>query len=209
MSSYLREIARREVRVVRVSDFSGKDAGPELRRLAQAGALLRLAHGYYALVPEANRQPGTPWRPSIEAAALGIANADYGREEVALIGPSAARLHGCYPRALSAAVVAVPSQRPIKETIAGTIKFVPRDTEGLDLVRADTELGSGWMTSIEQSLLDLSGNWPRWPVSETARKEMLRLLASKASADLVREIAAETRGAAALERVRGLLNDSR
>jgi hypothetical protein len=209
MSGYLNQIARRDNRVVRVSDFPGRDAGPELRRLARAGALLRLAHGYYALVPEASREPGTAWRPSAEAAALGIAVADYGRDRVALLGPSAARLHRCYPRALAAAVVAVPSQRPLKETVVGSIKFVLRDTSTLDLVRGDTELGTGWMTSIEQSLLDLSGDWPRWPMSEAARTEMIRLLSARASTELLLEIAARSRGRAALERVRGFLDDLR
>ena len=154
--NYLREIARRDNKVVRASDFRAKAAGTQLRRLAAAGALLRLAHGYYALVPEASRGRGTKWILSIEAAALGVAAADYGVDQVALLGPSAARLHGCYPRALGTAVVAVPSQRPEKETVAGSIKFVVRDTSALDVVRASTELVTGRMTSVEQTLLDLS-----------------------------------------------------
>lgn len=192
-----------------MADFPGRDAGPELRRLARAGALLRLAHSYYALVPEANREPETSWRPSVESAALGIAMADYGRDQVALIGPSAVRSHGCHPRALAAAVVAVPAQRPVKQTLVGSVKFVSRDTSTLDLVRANTELGSGWMTSIEQTLLDLSSNWPRWPVSEATREEMLRALGARASTDLLDEVAANSRGQAALQRVRKFLDDPR
>jgi hypothetical protein len=207
MSGYLKDIARRDNRVVRVADFPGRDAGPELRRLARQGGLLRLAHGYYAQVPEANREPDTPWRPTVEAAAMGIAAADYGRDAVALLGPSAARMHGCYPRALAAAVVAVPTQRPPKVTVVGTVKFVVRDVSTLDLVRANTDLGSGWMTSVEQSLLDLSSNWPRWGVSEAARSEMIRLLAARASTDILQEVATRTRGRAALARVRDLLDD--
>ncbi len=207
MSSYLLDIAHRDTRVVRAVDFPSPSAGKELRRLADAGALLRLAHGYYALVPEARRGDEGAWRPEVEAAALAIATADYGVERVALIGPSAARLHGCYPRALSTAVVAVPSQRPIRETIAGNVKFVVRDVSKLDLVRVDTELTRGWMTSIEETLLDLSGDWPRWPISETARAEMLELLAAQASNEMLNEIVGRSRNGAALSRLKGIMDD--
>lgn len=201
MQSYLREIAGRNSRVVRPGDFPAKNAATQLQRHAADGSLLRLAHGYYALVPEASRGPGTGWIPPIEAAALGLSVAHYGTDEVALIGPSAARMHGCYPRALAVAVVAVPGQRPLKNTVVGQIKFVPRDIAGMDVVRVDTELAAGWMTSVEQTLLDLSVNWPRWPVTETARLEMMELLGGRASAEILLEVAKENRGMAALERV--------
>ncbi len=207
MSRYLQVIARREIQVVRVADFPDRDAGPELRRLRRAGALLRVANGYYALVPEANREPNTRWRPTIEAVALGIAAAEYGRDRVALIGPSAARLHGAYSRALATAVIAVPKQRPAKKTVAGSVKFVLRELGNFDLVRATTELGSGWMTSVEETLLDLVGNWPRWPVSEAACSEMTRLLAARASTDILREIGSKPRRGAALARALELLDD--
>ena len=113
------------------------------------------------------------------------------------------------PRALGTAVVAVPRQRPLKETLAGSIQFVARDVSGLDLVRAETELGSGWTTSVEETLLDLSGNWPRWPVSEAARLEMLRLLAGRASRGVLEELAAKPRRRAAYERIEELLDDLR
>lgn len=209
MSRYLQAISRRGNQVVRVADFPGRDAGPELRRLSRAGALLRVAHGYYALVPEASRERDTRWRPTIEAVALGIAIAEYGRDRVALIGPSAARLHGAYSRALGAAVVAVPKQRPVKPTVVGTVKFVPREVGKLDLVRTETELGPGWMTSIEETLLDLVGTWPRWPVTESACSEMARLLAARASDDLLREIGSRARRGAALRRALEVLDDLR
>lgn len=205
--NYLRDIAGRDNRIVRASDFPAKAAGTQLRRLAASGGLLRVAKGYYALVPEANRGPGSRWTPSVEGVALGIAVADYGVGQVALLGPSAARLHGCYPRALAAAVVAVPSQRPEKITVVGTIKFVPRDVSTLDLVRASTELAVGWMTSVEQTLLDLSDDWPRWPVTKTARDEMMQLLGKRASLSVLGEVAATSRGKAAMERVRGFVDD--
>ena len=173
------------------------------------GYLIADALGYYALVPESQRVPNTKWRPTVEAAALGIAAADYGIDNVALLGPSAARLHDCYPRALAAAVVATPKQRPMKETLAGTIKFVIRDVTTIDVVRANTELTAGWMTSVEQTLLDLSDNWPRWPVSETARNEMLRLLSARASWEELEALAKDARGGAAFDRLKQMLDDPR
>jgi len=207
MATLLEEIVRRENHVVRAGDFPGRRAGPELRRLAGNGALLQLAHGVYALVPEARREPGTRWRPAVEAAALGLAIAEYGRDAVALIGPSAARLHDAYPRALGVAVVAVPKQRPEKATTAGKIRFVLRDVETLDLVRTTTELTQGWMTSVEETLLDLAGNWPRWPVSNAARLEMVRLLAARSSTELLNEIGRRSRRGAALARVQELTGE--
>ena len=207
MSSYLLDIARRDTRVVRAVDFPSRSAGKELRRLANAGALLHLCQGYYALIPESRRGDESRWRPEVEAAALGIAIADYGVERVALIGPSAARLQGCYPRALSTAVVAVPSQRPMRETVAGKVKFVVRDVSKLDLVRVDTELTRGWMTSVEETMLDLSGDWPRWPISETARTEMLELLAAQASNEILNKIVGRSRNGAAFRRLKGIMRD--
>ena len=46
----------------------------------------------------------------LEAAAAGIATAIYGPDDVIVMGPSAARLHGAIPRALATATIAVPSQ---------------------------------------------------------------------------------------------------
>ena len=104
-------------------------------------------------------------------------------------------------------MVAVPSQRPEKETVAGSIKFVVRDTSALDVVRASTELVTGRMTSVEQTLLDLSDDWPRWPVTESARLEMMQLLGRRASVDVLQEVAAATRGGASLQRVRRIVDD--
>lgn len=150
------EISGADPRVVRPRDLRGRYALPakELARLADAGALLHLAHGYYAVVPEHYR--GTRWRPSIEAVGLAIAQADYGHEHVAGMGPTAARLLGAIPRALGVAVVAVPKQRPQLETAVGPVRFVTRDVRALDVQRTETELAAGWVTSAEQTVLDLA-----------------------------------------------------
>jgi len=86
------EIATADPRVVRPVDLRARYANPakELRRLARRGALLRLGHGYYAVIPEEYR--GTAWRPSAESAGLAIGQADYGTDHVAVMGVSAARL---------------------------------------------------------------------------------------------------------------------
>jgi len=125
----------------------------QFQRLEKTGTLLKLAHGYYAVVPEAYR--GIGWRPDMEAIALGIGQADYGKDAVALMHISAARIHGAIPRAIAIAVLAVPKQRPTLETRFGRVLFVKRNVAELKRIRIDTELGSGWVTSIEQTTLDL------------------------------------------------------
>lgn len=147
-------LATADPRVVRPADLRKVYASPsqELTRLAAGGVLIRLAHGYYAVVPEEYR--GTSWRPSVEGVGLGIGQADYGRDGAAVMGPSAARLHGLLPRALGVAVIAIPRQRASLATTAGRVRFVTRDVSRLDLERASTELADGWVTTCEQTLLD-------------------------------------------------------
>ena len=119
------------------------------------GVLLKAAHGYYVHIPEASR--GTNWRPEIETLALGIGQADYGKSEVALMHISAARTLGALPRALAVAVLAVPKRRPDLESNFGRIIFVQRDVSSLKKIRVETELATGWCTSVEQTALDLAG----------------------------------------------------
>lgn len=126
----------------------------QFRRLEMEGVLLKVAHGYYAHIPEASR--GASWRPEIEALALGIGQADYGVNEVALMHLSAARLQGAIPRAIAVAVLAVPKQRPTLETSCGRIIFVKRDVARLKRIKVKTELATGWCTSNEQTAVDLA-----------------------------------------------------
>ncbi|MGH9023725.1 MAG: hypothetical protein ACRDV9_11625 [Acidimicrobiia bacterium] len=60
----------RETLVVRTRDFAGRWAHPhkELRRLAAAGVVRPLVHGYW-LVPPADRVTDQAWRPEVEALA--------------------------------------------------------------------------------------------------------------------------------------------
>lgn len=127
----------------------------QFRRLAVEGVLLKIAHGYYALVPEASR--GSLWRPEIESLALGIGQADYGANGAILMHLSAARIQSAIPRAIAVAIIAVPKQRPALETPYGRIVFVKRDVARLKRIKVKTELGDGWSTSKEQTALDLAG----------------------------------------------------
>ena len=72
------ELATRDNSVVRPRDSCYVEPKPEFERLVRAGALRRLAHGYYVMVPEAWREPTSGWRASVEGVTLGIAVADYG-----------------------------------------------------------------------------------------------------------------------------------
>lgn len=150
------ELAQAEPAVVRPRDFRHVWAQPakEFRDLARQGALLRLATGYYAVVPEPERR--STWVPAVEAVALAIAQADYGIDGAALMGPSAARLLGAIPRAVGTATVAVIKQRPTLETTSGRVRFVTRDVGRLDRQRTETELGQGWITTPEQTLVDIA-----------------------------------------------------
>ncbi len=206
MTRIVDELTRRQLRVGRPGSFDVGRTDTELRRLSDLGSLLRLAKGFYALVPEDRRGEDTTWRPSIEGVALGMAAALYGPEGVALIGPSAARVHRCYPRALGEAYVAVPRTLRHRDTIVGSVRFVNRDFEKLDTVRIETDLGPGWATSVEQTALDLCRDRPAWAITDEARTEMIRRLADRVDWDLIDEIAESTRAVKTLRRLRAMLD---
>lgn len=193
MSGLPIEIAAADPRVVRPVDLRHRYAHPakEASRLVEAGVLLRLAHGYYAVVPEHYR--GTRWRPSVEAAGLAIAQADYGRDEVAAMGITAARLLGHVSRALGEGVIAVGRQRPALHTTVGRVRFVTRDVSGLDLQRVETELASGWVTTSEQTLLDLADRPSIGELSPTEVAQLIRRLAEVADWRRVGGLAIEQR----------------
>lgn len=176
-----------------------RHAAPEFRRLAARGALHSLATGYYAVVPAAAR--GMGWRPTIEAAAYGIAAADYGPDEVVLMGLSAARLHNAIPRALAVAVVAVPKQRPALSLSdrTGRVIFVKRSTDRLDAERMTTDLGTALVTGIEQTVLDLAHRPNLGGVASEARAAIATLW-PQCRSDVVEQIAVAQRLRAARER---------
>lgn len=72
------------------------------------------------------------------------------------MGIGAARFHGAIPRALGSTTVAVPLQgiRPVR-LATGTVHFVGREMERLDVTPESTELGTGLVTTPEQTVFDL------------------------------------------------------
>jgi transcriptional regulator with AbiEi antitoxin domain of type IV toxin-antitoxin system len=195
-------LRRRPFRVLRPQDAGEVYAHPrvEMARLARLGGLRRLANGYYAITP-ADRID-LPWYPELEAAALGIAVADYGVPAVALMGLSAARRHGAIPRALGVAVVAVPKQRPVLRLADrdASIVFVPRDVDRLELQRTDTELGNGWVTGVQQTLLDLAARPDQGGLPDAAAEAVAALL-PRADRSLLTDLATAQRRRPTLHRL--------
>ncbi len=203
-------LARRRNKVLRPRDVGDVYAHPrpELARLVKAGALASLATGYFVLPPQ-ERLGDRRWRPELEAAALGLAQADYGTEQVALMGVSAARHHGAVPRAVGLAVVAVPKQRPRLETHVGTVLFVKRDVTRLDLERVDTQVTSGWVTTVEQTLVDLADRPTLGGLAEPDLAAAVCALSARADWELVRQLARGQHKPAALARAARLAGAER
>lgn len=193
-------LERRANRVVRPRDL--RDVYPfpdaELRRLESRQLVTRLAHGYYLRPPDVAR--GTAWRPEVEAVALGVAVADYSRDDVALGGASAARYLGAIPRALSTGVVFVPKQRPALSTSAGRVCFVKRPVAGLDVQRVDTPVVAGWRTSAEQTILDLADRPTLGGIMQLTASEAIESLSSDADWSRIVELAHVQRKPSALAR---------
>jgi predicted transcriptional regulator of viral defense system len=196
-----RELAAMPMRTLRPRDAAGIYTQPrgEMRRLERRGAVHRLAHGYYVVMPQ--EYAGTEWMPTLEAAAAGIATADFGLANAILMGVSAARMHGAIPRAIGTAVVAVPAQRTaIRLTDrAATVRFVKRDTARLDAERMSTELGPTLVTTPEQTVLDLARR-PDLGDAEDEVRDAVRILIARADANLLDELAAAQRARATLRR---------
>lgn len=193
----LRPVDARDVYVQPTRDF---------RRLAQRGRLHRLAVGYYAVVPPAAQD--REWMPSIEAAAYGIAAADYGSDPVALMGLSAGRLHGGIPRALGVAVVAAPKQRPPVALLDRTaaVVFVKRDVGRLEVERVLTDLGPVLVTTVEQTVLDLAHRPDLGGVPDEARAAV-RVLWPRVDPEELARLARDQRLRAAATRARSWVPD--
>jgi hypothetical protein len=176
-------------RLVRTRDLAGQYAQPsnETARLVRNGVLLKVANGYFLVVPE-HRRDGT-WRPAIEDLAMALGLADYGLERSALLGPSAARVLGAIPRALSSALLAAPVHRSPLETRFGRIVFSTRDTQRLDLQRHSGELATGFCTTPEQTILDLATNPTAAGISEVLAAEARATLFPMCDLTLVARLA--------------------
>ncbi len=197
------ELARRPNAVMRPRDAQGVYAhpGPEFARLARAGVLRRLAYGYYVRVPAA--ESGRPsWRPDLHAVALGIAQSDAGQDGAALMHVSAARVHGVLPREIALAVVAVDSQRPSLSVGSGRIRFMKRMVDVLDLQRVVLPLVEGWVTTREQTLLDLVVHPSIEGLDVEVAREALAQLALEVDWSRVTHLAVTQRRAGALAQAR-------
>lgn len=204
-----RELASLPMRTLRPQQAAAVYAQPraEMRRLERRGALHRLAHGYYVVVPQ--EHAGTEWMPALEAAAAGIATADFGPGNAILMGISAARMHGAIPRAIATAVVAVPAQRNTITLADRTakVRFVKRDTARLDAERMNTELGPTLVTTPEQTVLDLARR-PSLGNAEDEVRDAVRILLARADPALLEELAKAQRAQATLRRARGWVDQA-
>jgi len=176
------------------------NAPSAFRDFARRGVVIRVARGSYVLVPEASRAPDTKWRPPIESVALGLASVVHGRSNVALIGPSAARVHGCLPRPLQVGMASYPSTRTREvTTIVGTVQLFARPIEKMDVVRFESDFGAGMVTSVEMTMLDLVSGADKWSIERSDLGEALRLLAAKANWEIAEQVANRYRRATALK----------
>ncbi|HYJ70761.1 MAG TPA: type IV toxin-antitoxin system AbiEi family antitoxin [Nocardioidaceae bacterium] len=196
-------LARRTIAVVRPADAADIYAQPrpEFQRLVRRGLLHRLANGYYAIVPR--DRIGDDWRPTLEAAAVGIGAAAAGPERAVLMGLSAARMHGAIPRAVGVAVVAVPRQRGAVELADrdARVIFVRRDTDAIDAERLPTDLGPALVTGVEQTVLDLAHR-PELGGLPDEVHPAIRALLPRCDGERLDELAGAQRLRAALRRAR-------
>ncbi|WP_214371085.1 type IV toxin-antitoxin system AbiEi family antitoxin [Pseudonocardia sp. H11422] len=187
-------------RVLRPIDAQEVYANPraDFARLERRGALHRLAPGLFAAVPD--DAVGADWLPPLEAAALAIAGTGGHTGKAALTGISAARVHAAIPRALNVAVVAVARHRRTLQLTdrKAEVLFVRRDVARLDVQRYRTELGQGWVTTVEQTVLDLIAR-PELGNTPDAAREAIAALIPRADTDLLRELAVAQRRRGAVE----------
>jgi len=191
------------MRTVRTADAKTVYAHPaaQMARLERLGLLHKVAVGYYVVVPQ--EFAGMDWRPTIEAAAAGIATAAVGARRAVLMGISAARMHNVIPRALGIAIVATPDDRrdvALRDR-TGSVHFVQRDTDRLDAELMNTELGQCLVTTAEQTVLDLAHRPELGDAASEAHAAIAALL-PRCSDRTLERLAGEQRLRAALARVR-------
>lgn len=189
-------------RVLRPADAQDVYTNPraEFARLERRGALHRLAPGLFAAVPD--EAIGDDWLPSTEDVALAIAATGGHGDDAALMGISAARVHGVIPRALNVAVVAAAHHRRTLNLTDrdAQILFVRRDTARLDLQRYRSSLGQGWLTTLEQTMLDLISR-PELGGTPDAAHEAIDAMAPRVDVGLLRELAVAQHRQRAVEAV--------
>ncbi|GAB3914332.1 hypothetical protein GCM10029964_125520 [Kibdelosporangium lantanae] len=138
---------------------------------------------------------------------MALAVADYGTAQTALIGPSAARHHGALPRALATATVAVPKQRPPLATAFGRIVFVKRDVRRLELTRARTAMVVGYVSTVEQTMLDIAYRPGLGDLPPDEAASAIRALATRADWAEVRQLTDDQRLPSAYARARWVADE--
>lgn len=195
-------ITRSPLLTARTADMSGLYSNPRaaIRRLSAARKVHRLARGYYCAVPLGVDK--FAWKPTIEAAAGGIATSIYGERVPVVMGVTAARIHHAIPRALAIGEVAVPRQhRRIELTDRkGQIRFVKRNVVLLDAILMPTELGQVLVTTVEQTALDLA----RGDTGRQDNVDTIRALIAMGSSQKMAKIAQRQRLVSALKRAEAL-----
>lgn len=194
-------ITRAPLRTVRPADLADEYTQPnvQLHRLTKQGRVRHLAHGFYCAVPD---DQGPNWEPTIEAAAAGIGAAIFGEGNIVLMGMTAARILGGYPRAIGTATVAAPEQHdPIRLLFNdGLVQFMKRDTDALDARLERTELGGALVTTPEQTVLDLTKR-PGLGGNREAAAEAIRNLLPQCDRATLQRIANTQRMRATLARL--------
>lgn len=194
-------ITRAPLRTVRPANLTEVYTQPntQLHRLAKQGRVRHLAHGFYCAIPD---DKGPNWQPTIEAAAAGIATAIFGDKNIVLMGLTAARVLGGYPRAIGNATVAAPAQHePVQLDFKnGVVRFMKRDTDALDARLERTDLGAVLVTTPEQTVLDLTKR-PRLAGTPEAAAEAIRNLLPQCDRTTLERIARTQRMRATLARL--------
>ncbi|GHE08405.1 hypothetical protein GCM10011381_09060 [Klenkia taihuensis] len=196
-------MTRAPLRTIRPQDLAEVYTQPnvQLTRLVRQGVVRKAAPGvYYALPDDRDRR----WVPTLEAVAAGVATALYGDRVPVLMHLTAARLHGAIPRAITAAVVAVPRKHPtvqVADRPDGTITFVTRDVDALDAVLLRTDLGPALVTTPEQTVLDLTKR-PQLGGMPAEAEDAVRTLLPRCAPERLARLAHEQRMGATLARLR-------
>lgn len=177
----------------------------QLHRLAAAGVVITPARGLYVVVPPA-RIGDAAWRPTLEGFALALGQRLAGIERVTLMGVSAARIHGALPRAVRTAVVAGTDRVRAQHTIWGDIVFVRREIAALDVERTDTDITAGFVTTVEQTLLDVADRTELGGLDGATVSDILIALAPRADWDHVAALADQQRRRGAFARARWVVD---
>lgn len=153
----LRAIERAPLRTVRLKalDEFGPTIWRILDRLTEQGAVKRLTHGIYTVPPDG--QDARRWKPPIEEAGIAVAVARFGARQAAMTDITAARHWAAVPRAVGTATIAVPraGYAPVILDDGGTVRFIPRKLDELDLVLEQIGPGNALVTTPAQTLFDL------------------------------------------------------